>query len=227
MRYMKYALVFLLVLASAGCIRQGGGGSPTTTLGEPAPTTPTVEMVSDTTATTSTTLEEVEEPDPTTTTLRVDASNLSACMGVSDLPSRDECLYQLAARTKNTEVCGRIDDSNKGLKCRAMLENDPGLCKRVDVLEDRDWCYRMMAFKWNDIGYCDMIRTQQIKDKCAFDYVKDKKPDPYRCFQMIDARLRDECILLHVGLDRINPRLCHLITDPELELECNQTYIHG
>jgi hypothetical protein len=212
----------VLVVLAAGCISgtQVGEAVTSTTAKVAESTTSTIKE-----STTTTTLEEIEEPEESTTTTIKLPTNISGCMGLTDSTQRDTCLYDIAGIGKDMSVCERITDRNIQLKCRARIEDKPEYCEEIDVLIERDWCYRNMAFRWNSIEYCRKIFYQQIKDKCIHDYVKDKKPDPFECFQIVDPKLRDDCIIQHVGLGRINPRLCYLITDPETELKCNQTYL--
>jgi hypothetical protein len=89
----------------------------------------------------------------------------------------------------------------------------------------------LMAFKWNKLTYCKAAYYASIRDKCVLDYVRDKKPDPYECFQIVDTGMRDACIYYHVDLYNrtgagIKPTLCNLINNETLELMCNQTYLN-
>ena len=213
-------LVLVLAVLCVGCVGEPQGGTVTSTAEDaPMTTSTTLDII---VSTTTTIVDEVEEPTTTTVKAPVD---LSGCMQLSG-DAADECYYQ-SAKNGGREACNEIGGDNLKFKCLARVEDKQEYCRRIDNVEEEDYCFRMMAFRWNNIDYCYAIRVQAIRDKCLADYVKDKKPDPYVCFKIVDDSLRDGCIMQHIGLDRINPGLCYLITDGELELECNQTYLNA
>lgn len=218
---LALCLSFLL----AGCISSTDDSPQVTTFTTPdAPSTTQPAPVTPTTLEPQSTPTTVPEAQPTTTVPFILSSDATDCEGYEG-DTLNTCLYELAPRLKDKSLCYKIGEDNVKLACLARLEDSPQFCKKIDVLRERDYCFRTMAFKWNKILYCDEIKDKSINDKCVHDFVLYKKPDPYRCFNIFDTGLRDSCILHHVGIDRINPSLCHLITDLELELECNQTYL--
>jgi len=225
-RFLVIGLLVLAVLA-AGCIggQQAETAATTSTsmkpIQEPATSTTTPLTA------TSTTIAADEEITPTLPIF----SNVSGCMALGNATIKDLCLYDIAGRDKNIKVCDSITDGNTMLKCKAHLEDKPEYCDQIDLLTDKDWCFRMMAFKWNKLDYCNAIFTQSLKDKCVLDFVKDKKPDPYMCFQILDNDMRDACILYHIDLYNktgagIKPTLCGLIYNITVEMKCNETYLH-
>jgi hypothetical protein len=127
-------------------------------------------------------------------------------------------------------TCDKILAKNLQLKCRARLEDNSAYCDDIDTWSEKDWCYRMMAFKWNKIKYCSVIFTQSIKDECILDFVKDKKPDPMECFGIAKPTMKDDCIYFHIDLYNrtgagMKPSLCTLIVNGSLQRKCNETYL--
>ncbi len=157
--------------------------------------------------------------------------NETYCLTLENATLRDMCILDAASESMNRSLCSEIEYENMKYRCRARVEANPSFCARIDVLEEKDWCYHMMAFKINDKSMCGEIFTQSLRDKCWYSYVMDKKPDPVVCFDLINETLRDRCIYRHVGLKTstgkslISPALCHLIVDPQMEVDCNQTYL--
>ncbi len=221
MRFPAAILLAALVFA-AGCVSDEGGGvpSPTTLAGS---TNPTLKA----TTTTGEVLGPDEEPvEPPTESLVKVPANITNCLTLENASVRDVCFYDAAGRAKDMSACEKISDRNLQLKCRARIVDNPEYCDGIDVSSQRDWCYRMMAFRWNKIKYCKMIFAQTLRDDCVWDYVRDKEADPFECFDMVNANLKDQCIYYHVGLDRIKPALCYLIVNETMEGQCNSTYLN-
>ncbi len=147
------------------------------------------------------------------------------CTSKTTTEERDQCFYDKAISEKQPNACSDIEYQNLKYRCRAVIESKPAFCERIDVLKDKDWCNYMMAFKLSNATYCMNTFTLEIKDKCIYNFLKDKKADPFMCFDIVNTTLKDECIIYHISLGRIKPNLCALIEDPKLELECNQTYL--
>jgi hypothetical protein len=233
MRVFLTGLLALMAFA-AGCMGPETGQSPDTTAPAAPSTIPAASLQPGTdrpTTTIGVALQEDEEPvlppDPV-----ILPANITACAPLENATLRDLCFYDQAGRSKDMTVCDKIADGNFRYRCRARLEENSDYCESIDTLTDKDWCFRMMAFKWNKIKYCKMVFYQGRKDKCVLDYVKDKKPDPYECFQITDSAMRDDCIYFHIDLyDRtgagIKPTLCNLINNGTMEAACNQTFLGG
>ncbi|MFH0862694.1 MAG: hypothetical protein V1875_06675 [Candidatus Altiarchaeota archaeon] len=228
---MKFHLACLLVLAVfvGGCL--GDDQTPANQNGASSTTLTAHQETTTTSDGPPTTIDIEEEEIPTTTTIRI-PFNMTNCQKEANATIRDACFFDAAGREKDISICAKIDSKNTRLKCQARLEDDSAYCDDVDVQVEKDFCYRMMAFKWNKLNYCKGIFYAQIRDKCVLDYVRDKKPDPYECFQIVDSAMRDECIYYHVDLyDRtgagIKPTLCNLLNNETMELKCNETYLKG
>lgn len=233
---MRFFVPCILVLAlmASGCV-----SGPEEA--QPAPSTTSAQALAAPTSTTnkatSTTMvvavdEEPVEP-PTESLVKLPA-NITNCLTLENETVRDVCFYDAAGAAKDMAACDKIQGKNLQLKCRARIIDDPEYCDQVDALSQKDWCYRMMAFKWNKLEYCKAIYYQKVKDKCILDFVKDKVkrdfPKPYECFQIVDSGMRDDCIYYHIDLynrtgSGIKPVLCNLINNESLELKCNQTYL--
>ncbi|MFH1055531.1 MAG: hypothetical protein V1744_05510 [Candidatus Altiarchaeota archaeon] len=222
-------LLLILLILTAGCINgnqtKSVSASTTTTIKAPVHTTAT------TTIKTTTTTEAYDE----TTTTMYRPANISHCLTLGDVALRDSCLYSTASRDKSMEICQKITNANLRFKCHAYLEDKAEHCDNIDVQTDKDWCYRMMAFKWNKIKYCKVIFAQNIRDKCMLDFIIDKmgeRSDPTECFDIYTPALKDKCYFHEIGLYNrtggtvgIHPRLCNLIEDGAFELQCNQTFL--
>jgi hypothetical protein len=232
MRPLAILLIALAVFA-AGCMggtQETPADGKTTTTQASATTQKGATATTAAKATTSTTLGPDEEPPmPPSITIKLPA-NVTNCTTLDNATIRDVCLFDPAGRNKDMNVCGQIESKNIQLKCKARLEDNSEYCDQIDTLGEKDYCYRMMAFKWNKISYCKMAFYQGIKDKCTLDFVRDKKADPYECFQIASAGMRDECIYYHIDLYNktgagIKPTLCGLINNESLEMKCNETYL--
>ena len=138
-----------------------------------------------------------------------------ACESIQDPDAADSCLYDRAASSRERRDCHRISYDNLKWKCMANIESDPDYCEKIDVLKEKDWCMWMMAFRLNDISHCAGIFDVQLESRCKHVFVKDKKADPYVCFEIANSTLADDCILHHVGLGRINPKLCYRLAAGE------------
>jgi hypothetical protein len=225
MRLMVLALV-ILVLSFAGCMggQQASEEQTTTSLSAPGSTLLTIRP---TTSSTYSSNDNTE--DSTTTTIRLPA-NITNCLTLDNITLRDYCFYDAAGKGKDMATCDKVMTKNLQLKCRARLEDNSAYCDEIDRWSEKDWCYWMMAFKWNKIKYCNVIFGQPIKDKCILDFVKDKKPDPLQCFQIVNPKMKDDCIYFHIDVYNrtgtgIKPNLCTLIGNVTLQHQCNETYL--
>jgi hypothetical protein len=222
------AVCFLiLVVSAAGCMSgpQVVEGTSSTTLSTPGSTLLTIRP----TTTSTTAISGDYEEESTTTTIRLPA-NITNCLTLGNTTLRDYCFYDAAGRAKDIGTCDKITAKNLQLKCRARMEDNSAYCDEIDTWSEKDWCYWMMAFRWNNIKYCNVIFGQQIKDKCTLDYVRDKKADPLKCFDLYNPRMKDECILFHIDLYNrtgtgIKPTLCTLIGNATMQRQCNETYL--
>ncbi len=213
---MRTALIVLAVLL-CGCV---GTEETSTTVTTETPAAGATTSLNTSTTVTSETL----PPEMTLTTVKQPTGE-AECMLLSDSAEADRCLYDLAYRMKDRGACNKIGGDNLKFRCLARLEDKPDYCERIDVLDEKDICYRTMAFRWNNRAYCDEIHDRQVMEKCLYDYVRDKEADPYVCFLLTNSTLHDRCMMQHIELERINPNLCYLIVDPAVEAECNDTYL--
>jgi hypothetical protein len=227
---MRYEIILpiIVVIFVAGCMGQdtqsADNASTTSILASPISTTAGSGNIK------TTTTESDEEEMPTTTMVRVPA-NITNCLVLDNVTIRDACFFDAAGKDKDASACEKIEYNNLKLKCMARLQDNPDYCDKIDRLSEKDWCYRMMAFKWNQMRYCKMVFAAPIRDKCILDFVRDKKPDPYECFQIVNSRIKDECIYYHIDVYNrtgagIKPKLCTLILNSSLQLRCNQTFLN-
>lgn len=98
----------------------------------------------------------------------------------------EQCLYYLAVSyTKNVSICDEIKDPTKRWECKAFVNKDLDLCKRIiknkrdecyygvgwralnpDACglinitnEKRNWCYESIAYQTKDLSLCDKISS--------------------------------------------------------------------
>lgn len=225
---MRVFIVCLLVIiiSAAGCMSGPQGGDTTSST---TPVAPSSTLLTIRPATTATTTAADDYEETTSSTIRLPA-NITNCLTLDNATLRDYCFYEAAGRDKDMGTCDKITAKNLQLKCRARLEDNSAYCDEIDTWSEKDWCYWMMAFKWNNIKYCNVIFGQPIKDSCILDYVKDKKADPLKCFDIYNPRMKDECILYHIDLYNrtgtgIKPTLCTLIGNVTMQRQCNETYL--
>jgi hypothetical protein len=219
-----YLLAAVMLMAACMQAPEETAIQTTTTITIPATTQPPL-------STTSTIPQQSDEQpsDDDETTLVIDApADTSGCDSAKDT---DECLYQLAGKTQNTWVCSQITDENLALKCRARLIHSGQYCQAIDNTNDRDYCHWMMAFKWNQKKYCDIITQPTVRERCIVNYLMYRQPDPFQCFNLAITAEKDRCILYHIGLysetdgkNGIAPSLCNLIQNKTMEKECENKY---
>jgi len=176
-----------------------------------------------------------QDPAPKTTIKAPAAPPTTVALGTCDnMPegeARDKCLYEFARSTKDRKSCNAIEYDNLKFRCLAAVEKDDRHCEKIDIYQEKDDCLWDMAFGKNDLSYCKAIYQQQVRDRCVFNFVSYKKANPMECLDLVNITLKDRCIFDHIGKTAPNgkpwiaPKLCYLIADPEMELECNQTYL--
>ncbi len=153
------------------------------------------------------------------------------CEDITNATEKDQCIFNRARTNKYRKDCNLIEWDNLKFRCFAAVEKNPRHCEKIDVYYEKDKCMWDMAFGLNNRSYCKEISQMGLREKCIYNYITYKKPDPLECIDLTNVTLRDKCIFDHIGKRAFNdkpyiaPDLCHLIVDGELELKCNQTYL--
>lgn len=124
----------------------------------------------------------------------------SVCNLTRDEEAKDICF---ASSTRNGQDCGRIQDVDRRDNCYKnyggsfFTDNGSNLsyCSKVISVEVRDSCFKFIASleKNINLGLCEEIQTQEIKEDC---YVTDawKKQDVSICDKIMTPKTRQHCL---------------------------------
>ena len=76
----------------------------------------------------------------------------------------------MVCATNNPKYCDNVDGYTDRVYCQALYERNPSKCQKIDVINHRDNCYKLMGI----ISYgsvCSRIMDPQTKAECI-DYAK-------------------------------------------------------
>jgi len=140
--------------------------------------------------------------------------DVGLCSQLQTTPLREACFIDFAISSKNTRICDEVtDEQNKYTNCYtkiAELQSDTEICGRIENSDYMNLCKAKVS---KEVKYCTPINDVGISDACylqsAWDDMDWKSCSGIRdemhhdfCLAAIAAQLKDETICVNVIIEQ-------------------------
>ena len=146
------------------------------------------------------------------------SGNLTHCKIFNSTYYRDECYFDIAVKTRDSDVCNSISDINLKHRCISSLLKetaDVNLCGRLGV-EEIDSCYRSYLIKITNLTYCNNIVDKYWKNMCKI-YVALNTEDISIC--EMTGHMKDNCYF-ETAYKKADATICKKISKTHLKSLC-------
>lgn len=152
--------------------------------------------------------------------LALSTSNPSLCEKITNQSLRDECYWTFGF--KNPSFCEKILSEETKHSCYthfALNVAELSQCQeKAPSPYSKDVCFRVFAERTNDPSLCEKITVQEEKEDCYYE-VAIKIKNASFCEEVIDQIKKGNCYRI-IAVSTKNPSLCEGITDQKQKDEC-------
>lgn len=156
-----------------------------------------------------------------------------SCKDIGDNKEKDNCYYNLAYETKDSQFCEKILLS-RGSKDECYIDiaktySDVLLCSKVSDIKEynyeptkRDYCYFGIYQNTKDPSLCDKLSEGNLKwNDCFMDALENirKTKDSTNCQNISTVTYRDLCYNI-LAVELQDSSICNKVWNPEIKQTC-------
>lgn len=148
----------------------------------------------------------------------------TGCDAFADTESLNSCYYWVGSKTKNPEVCYRIDANKLSSECAEKIVSAPpsdSVCGEITDYRAKNRCLINAALDTNSVETCSTITSEPGARNNCLKKVAIKTEDASACEKIArnDRTTRDECFS-GVALDSKTPEFCEKVYDDNAYYTC-------